>query len=129
MSSKAVEVRGLGKKYRIAAPGSQPGTLAEATLKMLRGGVAREDFWAVRDIDFTVHQGEVVGLVGHNGAGKSTLLKLLSRITEPTEGRDRALRAGRLPARSRQRLPPRADRPRERLHERDHPGDEARGDQ
>lgn len=86
MSSKAVAVRGLGKKYRIAAPGSRPGTLAEAALKALRGGSNREDFWAVREIDFTVNQGEVVGLVGHNGAGKSTLLKLLSRITEPTEG-------------------------------------------
>jgi lipopolysaccharide transport system ATP-binding protein len=86
MSSKAVEVRGLGKKYRIAAPGSRPGTLAEAMLKSLRGGTPAEDFWALREIDFSVNQGEVVGLVGHNGAGKSTLLKLLSRITEPTEG-------------------------------------------
>ncbi len=42
--------------------------------------------WAIRDVSFRVHQGEVLGIVGHNGAGKSVLLKILSRITPPTEG-------------------------------------------
>jgi lipopolysaccharide transport system ATP-binding protein len=94
MSDVAVRVEGLGKKYRLGqSAGPRYHTLRDGIARLarnplgwLRGGPPGEEFWALKDVSFEVKRGEVVGIIGRNGAGKSTLLKILSRITEPTEG-------------------------------------------
>src|SRR3954463_3929831 len=89
-SGIAVSVRGLSKAYTIAHNGGERHvTLAEQMLSRLRNPFKRaetETFWALRDVEFDIKKGDVVGIIGRNGAGKSTLLKILSRITEPTTG-------------------------------------------
>jgi lipopolysaccharide transport system ATP-binding protein len=98
-----IEVTGLSKRYRLGMLGAN--SLREEVeiwwdrLKTGNGRANKQpedarDFWALRDVSFSVQAGEVVGIVGSNGAGKSTLLKILSRITEPSEGE--ALMRGRV---------------------------------
>jgi len=100
MSAVAIRAEGLSKRYRIgrALPyktlrDTLTGAMAApfawipALFKQSEVRDEREDtIWALKDVTFEIGQGEVVGLIGRNGAGKSTLLKILSRITEPTDG-------------------------------------------
>ncbi len=96
MSNIAIRVEGLSKQFRIGSPEryrTLRDTLTDTLTAPLRflsnsgsSNVPVETIWALKDISFDVKVGEVVGIIGRNGSGKSTLLKILSRITEPTEG-------------------------------------------
>ncbi len=105
MTDIAVRVENLGKRYRIGSREPSQPMLREVLTDLLlsparnlraltrhvRRGTSAEGavshVWALRGVSFDVERGEVLGIIGPNGAGKSTLLKILSRITEPTEGR------------------------------------------
>jgi len=88
-----IEAKGLGKWYRKQGVGLP--TLAGALPRWLSGGKA-DGFWALRDINFSVRQGQTVGVIGPNGSGKSSLLGLIAQTMVPTEGTVRS--AGRISA-------------------------------
>src|SRR5437588_3084643 len=89
----AIEAQELSKRYRIGQMQAAYGTLRDSLSRAAARALGRheqherQEIWALRDVSFSVREGEVLGFVGRNGAGKSTLLKVLTRITAPTSGR------------------------------------------
>jgi len=100
MQQPIIEVKNIGKRYNITHRHGgyvalrdvlmnvlkSPFTFLKTKTRQIAGMETKEDFWALKNINFTVNKGEVVGIIGSNGAGKSTLLKILSQITPPTTG-------------------------------------------
>ena len=127
MKHLAIQAEQLGKEYAIAQATNRHPTLRDYLGQMLTSPLQRlghvlrgrgahtkqETFWALKDVSFEVERGTVVGVIGRNGAGKSTLLKILSRITDPSEGWASHAWPGWFAARSRHRLSSRSVGPRQ----------------
>ena len=93
MTDIAIRAEGLGKQYRIGSLSTGYQTLRDVVVDSARSALksdprdrSSDRIWALRDVSFEIPKGQVLGIIGPNGAGKSTLLKILSRVTEPSEG-------------------------------------------
>lgn len=82
---EVIRLEKVSVQYRV--PQERIGSFKEYAIRFLQRRIQYNSFWALHDIDLSVHRGEVFGLIGRNGAGKSTLLKVVSRVLRPTKGR------------------------------------------
>jgi ABC-2 type transport system ATP-binding protein/lipopolysaccharide transport system ATP-binding protein len=83
-----IELDGVGKRYVVGEQKSAREAITDGALRLIgrRRSDASTDFWSLRDVSFSVGEGEALGIIGRNGAGKSTILKIITRITTPTTG-------------------------------------------
>ncbi len=84
MSDTVIDVRNLSKMFRISREPTH--TVKEAAIRFLKRQLSYDEFWALRDVSFSIKKGESVGIIGRNGSGKSTLFKLISGVLKPTSG-------------------------------------------
>ena len=84
-NNEVVRLESASVQYRV--PHERIGTFKEYMIRLMQGKVKYNSFWALKDVSFSVNQGEIFGLIGQNGAGKSTLLKVIARVLRPTAGR------------------------------------------
>jgi lipopolysaccharide transport system ATP-binding protein len=89
MNEIAIQAENLKKCYHLGVLHQRHDTLRDAIVSAFKPAKPREEetIWALNNVSFEIDQGDVVGIIGRNGAGKTTVLKILSRITEPTEGK------------------------------------------
>lgn len=82
--TKAIVVNGVWKMFRLYH--ERANMLKEVFINLFRGGDKYDDFWALKDVSFSVQKGEAVGIIGRNGAGKSTIFKLICGVLSPERG-------------------------------------------
>ena len=85
MNNPMIDVQSVSMRFNLAK--ERTDTLKEYTLKLLKGQLKYDEFWAVKDVSFTLNKGESLALIGRNGSGKSTMLKIIAGVLAPTKGK------------------------------------------
>jgi len=85
MSNTSITLEAVSLRYRV--PHDKVRSIKEYAIRKVKGDLGFSDHWALKNVSFEIHRGEVFGIVGRNGAGKTTLLKVIARVLRPTTGR------------------------------------------